>query len=230
MPRLAALSNAEIRPRICSGSGLSAARTRFCNVRSRVRTPRFWVARVRDCRERFAADFVFAMIVLPKIYERGRSRRQTKCQDVDLESGPRAGGDLDWRRIFSQPRSRSRSVKTVNFGIGHLRGSGQSILNNLNWRAERQLIVKRGHVVRSHPDAAEAGRPADYFLFVGSVNVNAALKSMGIGGLQSTQPNNARHDRITPRSIRPQHFAGPATIVKNRSKRRVVANFLRDLQ
>src|SRR2546429_8695365 len=108
--------------------------------------------------------------------------------------GARTGCDFDLRRIFSQPRSRSRSVKTVNFGIGHLRSFRQSILNNLNWSAERQLIVKRGHVVRSHPDAAEAGRPADYFLFVRSVNINATLESMRIGGLQSTHPNNAGHD------------------------------------
>src|SRR3979411_902834 len=137
MPRLAALSSAEIKLRICSASGLAAARTRFCNVRSRVCTPRFWLAGVSDCRERFAADLVLAMVVLPKITGRGRSRRPTKCQDADLESGTRAGRDLHLRRIFSQPRSRSRSVKAVNFGIGHLRSFGQSILNNLNWSAER---------------------------------------------------------------------------------------------
>src|SRR5947209_3443564 len=170
------------------------------------------------------------MVMLPKIDGRGRSRRPTKCQDVDLESGPRAGRDLHLRRIFSQARSGGGSVKAVNFGIGHFRSFGQSILNDLNWRTERQLVVKCGHVARFHADATEAGRPADYFFFVRSVNVNAAIESMRVRGLQSAQPNNARHHWIAPRSIRPQNLAGPATIMEDRSKWRVVANFLRDLQ
>src|SRR3984893_9667137 len=223
MPRLAALSSAEIRPRICSASGLVAPRTRFCSVCKRVRTPRFWVARAADCRERFAADLVLAILVLPKIYGRGRSRRPTKCQDVDLESGPRTGRDLHLRRIFSQAGSGSRSVETVNFRIGHLRRFGQWILNNLDGSAERKLIVKRRHIDRSHPDATETGWPADYFLFVRSVNVNAALESMRIGGLQSTQPDNAGHYRIAAGCIRAQNLARPATIMENRSKSRVVA-------
>src|SRR5260370_1464729 len=230
MPRLAALSRAEIRLRICSRSGFAPTRMRLCSVRKRVRTLRFWLARASDCRERFAADFVLAIVVLPKIYGRGRSRRPTKCQDVDLESGPRAGRDLHLRRIFSQTRSRSRSVKTVNFGIGHLRSFGQSILNNLNWSAEGKLVVKCGHVARSHADAAEAGWPTNRVLFVSSVNVNAALESMRIRGLQSTQPNNARHHRIAAGSIGLQNLAGPATIMKDGSKRRVVADFSRNLQ
>src|ERR1700736_592236 len=228
MPRLAALSSAEIRPRICSASGLAAPRTRFCSVRKRVRTLRFWLARVSDCRERFAADLVLPMVYYRKFTGRGRSRRPSKCQDVDLESGTRTGRDLHLRRISFW--SGSRSVKTVNFGIGHLRSFRQSILNNLNWSAERKLVVKCGHVVRSHADAAEAGRPADRLLLVSSVNVNAALESMRIGDLQSTEPNNARHHRIAPGSIRPQNLAGPATIVEDRSKGRAVADFLRHLQ
>ena len=40
MPRLAALSRAEMNMRICAASLVVEARARFCNVRSRVRTPR----------------------------------------------------------------------------------------------------------------------------------------------------------------------------------------------
>src|SRR5438105_870825 len=156
----------------------------------------------------------------------GSTRSRTNCQVVDFESGPRSRRDLDRLRIFSQARGRSRSVKTVNFGIGHFRCFWQSILNNLNWSTERQLVVKRGHIGRSHADAAEAGWPADRFLFIRSVNVNAALESMRIGGFQSAQPNNARHHWIASRSIRPQNLAGPTTIMEDRSKRRMVADFL----
>ena len=228
MPRLAALSSAEIRSRICSASGLAAPRTRLCSVRKRVRTLRFWLARASDCRERFAADLVLAMVYYRKFTGRGRSRRPSKCQDVDLESGTRTGRDLRLRRISSW--SGSRSVKTVNFGIDHLRSFWQSILNNLNWSAKRKLVVKCGHVARSHADAAEAGRPANRLLFVSSVNVNAALESTRVRGLQSTEPNNARHHRIAPGSIGSQNLACPAAIMEDCSERRVVADLLRDLQ
>src|ERR1700737_982943 len=114
MPRLAALSSAEIRPRICSASGLAAPRTRFCSVRKRVRTLRFWLARVSDCRERFAADLVLAMVYYRKFTGRGRSRRPSKCQDVDLESGTRTGRDLHLRRISFW--SGSRGAKPEIFG------------------------------------------------------------------------------------------------------------------
>src|SRR5437660_9733213 len=228
MPRLAALSSAEIRSRICSASGLAAPRTRLCSVRKRVRTLRFWLARANDCRERFAADLVLAMVYYRKFTGRGRSRRPSKCQDVDLESGTRTGRDLSLGRISFW--SGSRSVKTVNFGVGHLRSFRQSILNNLNGSAERKLVVKCGHVARSHADAAEAGWPANRSLLVSSVNVNAALESMRVRDLQSTQPDNARHHRIAAGSIRRQNLAGPATIMKDGSKRSVVADFLRNLQ
>src|SRR6266496_6647273 len=168
------------------------------------------------------------MVYSRKFTGRGRSRSPSKCQDVDLESGTRTGRDLDLRRISSW--SGSRSVKTVNFGVGHLRTFWQTILNNLNRSAERKLVVKCGHVARSHADAAEAGRPANYFLFVSSVNVNAALESVGVRRFQSAQPNNARHHRIAAGSIRLQNLAGPATIMEDGSKRRAVADFLRDLQ
>src|SRR5207244_1300026 len=93
MPRLAALSSEEIRPRICSTSGLAEPRTRFCSVRKRVRTLRFWFARVSDCRERFAADLVLAMISFRQILRGvgGRAdRRNTKKSILDQVRGPDA--------------------------------------------------------------------------------------------------------------------------------------------
>src|SRR5438552_2254113 len=142
----------------------------------------------------------------------------------------RTGCDLDLRRIFSQRRSRSGCVKTVNFRIGHFRSFGQRILNNLNWSAKRKLVVKRSHIARFHPDATETGRPANYFLLVGSVNVNAAMESMRIGSLQTAQPNNARHHRIASGSVWVQNFASPTTIMKYGSHWSMVADFLCDLQ
>src|SRR5438552_18687955 len=86
MPRLAALSRAEIKARICSASALPAPRARFCNVRSRVRTLRFWSARESDCRERFAADFVFAICRYRKL--RGgtvaRDVKMSRCRSGDV--------------------------------------------------------------------------------------------------------------------------------------------------
>src|SRR5947208_17196444 len=106
-----------------------------------------------------------------KFTGRGRSRRPPKCQDIDLESGTRTGCDLSLGRISFW--SGSRSVKTVNFGVGHLRSFRQSILNILNGSAERKLVVKCGHVARSHARTAEAGWPTNRRLRVTYVNVHA---------------------------------------------------------
>src|SRR6266699_1206216 len=92
MPRLAALSSAEIRPRICSASGLAAPRTRFCSVRKRVRTLRFWLARMSDCRERFAADLVLAMIYYRKFtgVDARAGRQNVKMSILNQARGPGA--------------------------------------------------------------------------------------------------------------------------------------------
>jgi hypothetical protein len=61
IPRLAALSIAEISARICSELGVWPERAAFCIVRSRVTTLRFRSDRFAVWRARFAADFVFAI-------------------------------------------------------------------------------------------------------------------------------------------------------------------------
>ncbi len=63
IPRLAALSIAEISARICSGLGVCVERTAFCIVRRRVTTLRLWSDRFTVCRARLAADFVLAIVI-----------------------------------------------------------------------------------------------------------------------------------------------------------------------
>lgn len=79
IPRLAALSIAETRARICSGLDVCAERTVFCIVRRPVRTLRLRSDRFAVCRARLAADVVLA-IVLTKLGEPGRSRARCDCQ------------------------------------------------------------------------------------------------------------------------------------------------------
>jgi hypothetical protein len=62
IPRLAALSIAEISVRTCSGLGVCAERTVFCIVRKRVTTLRLCSDRFTVWRARLAADFVFAIV------------------------------------------------------------------------------------------------------------------------------------------------------------------------
>ena len=63
IPRLAALSIAEISVRTCSGLGVCAERTVFCIVRRRVTTLRLCSDRFTVWRARLAADFVFAIVI-----------------------------------------------------------------------------------------------------------------------------------------------------------------------
>jgi len=61
IPRLAALSIAEISARICSALGVPEERTCFCIVRSRATTPRLRSDLFKVWRARLAADLVLAM-------------------------------------------------------------------------------------------------------------------------------------------------------------------------
>ena len=63
IPRLAALSIAEISVRSWSGLGVCAERTVFCIVRRWVTTLRFRSDRFTVWRARFAADLVFAIVI-----------------------------------------------------------------------------------------------------------------------------------------------------------------------
>ena len=75
VPRLAALSIAEMTARISSAFGVAAGRIRFCRLRRCALTLRFRSARLCVWRERFAADLVLA-IANENLYEpdsRGRN-------------------------------------------------------------------------------------------------------------------------------------------------------------
>ena len=72
IPRLAALSIAEINARIWSVLGVSAERACFCIVRRRVTTLRLRSDRFNVWRARLVADLVLA-IVDQKIVERARA-------------------------------------------------------------------------------------------------------------------------------------------------------------
>ncbi len=63
IPRLAALSIAEISARTCSGSGVCTERTVLCIVRRCVTTLRLRSDRFTVWRARLAADLVFAIVI-----------------------------------------------------------------------------------------------------------------------------------------------------------------------
>src|SRR6266480_1649877 len=63
IPRLAALSIAEISVRTCSGLGVCTERTVFCIVRRCVTTLRLRSDRFTVWRARLAADLVFAIVI-----------------------------------------------------------------------------------------------------------------------------------------------------------------------
>ena len=61
------------------------------------------------------------------------------------------------------------------------------------------------------------------------MDVNAPAKSMRIRSLETTQPDDAGDDGITPGRVWKENFPSETTIMKNCAGRRVVADFLRDL-
>src|SRR5438477_4066164 len=91
MPRLAALSIAEIRERTSLGSGLSVLRVRFCMPRKRVIALRLRSVRRTFWRARLAADLVLAM-AWKTLGEEARSATRD-CQGVEAATKRHAAID-----------------------------------------------------------------------------------------------------------------------------------------
>ena len=62
------------------------------------------------------------------------------------------------------------------------------------------------------------------------MDVNRAAEGVLISGLGPRQPHDPGDDRVAAWGIRLEHLAGGSAGFKNRSKRRIVANFFRDLK
>src|SRR5213596_3114694 len=80
IPRLAALSIAEMTARICSVFGVSEERACFCIERRRVTTLRLRSDRFNVWRARLTADFVLA-IAIEKFMDVNARGRKCDCQE-----------------------------------------------------------------------------------------------------------------------------------------------------
>ena len=171
MPRLAALSMAEMNSPTSFASGVVAEPERFFIPRRRDRTLRLRRERPAIWRARLAADFVLA-IVFALDGGRGGSRRRRRLST-------KARGRPNGFRIrpisyASTPDFRAsrwrRSLKSVVTGVlsvgltlvvinslgepGLAFGTfGQRIGNDLHYGTQLDLIVKGSDIARLHPDA-----------------------------------------------------------------------------
>ena len=139
------------------------------------------------------------------------------------------------RRRFLGASGRNHCLgrRLAGLGCGTRRRCGnfrQSVRNDLDKCAEWQLTIKSSHIARFHPNATVACRSPDCFFLRRAMNVNAPVKGMHIRSLKTTQPDDARDDGIATRRVWKENFSGETTIMKNRTGRRVVTDFLRDLQ
>ena len=100
----------------------------------------------------------------------------------------------------------------------------------MNKGAERNLIVERGDVIGLHANAAVTGRTSDDFFLRRAMNVNAAAKRMRVRRFEPTQPDDASNDWVAPGGVWRKNLAGEAAVMKNCAERRVIADFLRDLE
>ena len=109
IPRLAALSIAEISARTCSGPGVCKERTVFCIVRRPVTTLRLRSVRFTVWRARLAADLVFA-IGIKKIMDLHARERiaivnpegfPSLHSRAGMASGPSVQGPKRYNRLFN---------------------------------------------------------------------------------------------------------------------------------
>ena len=146
IPRLAALSIAEINARICSVLGFLSERTVFCIVRRRVTTARLRSDRLTVWRARLAADFVFA-IVNQKMMDLHARQRVTIVNPsgfpgVDSPPGPANGVTVQARAttVYSIPASLFASARQAPHPFAFVRLRAYR-------RKPKQKVSRRGSEV-----------------------------------------------------------------------------------
>src|SRR4029077_9057498 len=127
----------------------------------------------------------------------------------------------EWRRI---------SVSHRMSGHQTWNGSSERRVHDSNRGASSYDVVQLYDVARAHPDASITRSRSDTLLLRRAVNVNISGERVGILSLQSAQPENARDNGVAARRIRRNDFASTPSIFEHRAGRRIVADFLGDLQ
>lgn len=106
----------------------------------------------------------------------------------------------------------------------------QRRLNNRNLRTGAHLTEKIDDVNGAHANAAVACWASDVPFFRCAVNINVATKCVRVLSFASAQPDDPRHNWITPGRVHRNYFAGTASIFENRSSRGAVTDFVCDFQ
>src|ERR1043166_3170762 len=107
-------------------------------------------------------------------------------------------------------------------------GRAEGSVGNLNFGPDGNRIEKLGDILGAHPNATVARRTADQPLFRSAMDVNVTRVSPGVLLFQTTQPENAAHDRIASGGIWLEDFAGRLAILEHRAERGVRADLGRD--
>src|SRR6476646_7940588 len=113
----------------------------------------------------------------------------------------------------------------------HTRNSGgQRRGNNGDRGADSYDVVQLYDVTGAHSDAAVARRRADFPLLRCAVDVNVPPECIRILRFESTQPENARDNRIATRRVGHDNFSRPPPVFEDCARWRIVTDFFRDLQ
>ena len=86
-------------------------------------------------------------------------------------------------------------------------------------------IVKRDHIARAHPNAAEAGRFPNAMFLRCAVNVDATIVRRAISSFHPAEPDDARHDCVPARDVHAHDFARWNPFLDNRTGGQFVAEF-----
>src|SRR5882762_2349861 len=109
-------------------------------------------------------------------------------------------------------------------------GSSERRVHDSNRSAGSYDVVQLYDVARAHPNASIARRRSDAPLLRRAVNVNISGERVGILSLQSAQPENARDNGVAAGGIRGNDLTGAEPILEHCTGRRIVTDFLGNLQ
>src|SRR5207245_8251513 len=106
----------------------------------------------------------------------------------------------------------------------------QHAVNTRNLPTRAHLHVTIADVTGSHANAAVACGPSHVPFFRCAVNINVATKCVRVLSFAAAQPDDPRHNWITPGRVHRNYFAGTASIFENSSSRGAVTDFVCDFQ
>lgn len=108
-------------------------------------------------------------------------------------------------------------------------GFAKATTDDVDFRPISDAAIEIDDIAAAHANAAIGYRVSEIPPLRGAMDVDVSWICVFIVGFETTEPEDARYNRIAARGIRLEHFARGFATFENGTARMTIANFSRDL-